>query len=87
MDKLTRYEASRILLEARRLEALYKASKARLGQAIWWCAGDESQLEVELSLKLGVFLDKDGGGEKDFYHWIDDHKVIKKFYELYVEQY
>ena len=87
MQKLTRQEAREILLEAQRLKKLYSDCRPRLGQAIWWCAGNESQLSLELRLKLGEFLEKDSGGEKDVYHWIDDHKIIQKFYELYVEQY
>lgn len=87
MQKLTRQEASRVLTEARRLQLIYKDSKARLGQAIWWCYTENSTLPEELKEKLFTLIDADRATDNDFYYWNDKNDVVNKFYELYVEQY
>lgn len=89
MNKLTRKEASDVLVEARRLQEKYKDSGSRLSQSIHWACGyqAESQLPKELCLKLLAMLNKHNATELDFYHDNKDNRVIQKFYELCVEEY
>lgn len=87
MNKLTQQEAVRVLEEASHLHYLHLKSKARLGQAIWWCYTENSTLPEELKEKLYNLIDKDRGTDDDFYYWRDEVAVTNKFYELYVEQY
>lgn len=87
MQKLTQQEAVRVLAEASHLQYLHRKSKARLGQAIWWCYTENSTLSEELKEKLYNLIDKDRGTDDDFYYFTDNDKVIELFYKLYVEQY
>ncbi len=53
MNKLTRQEAQDTIMEAYRLKGLYRGS--RLGQAIWWCYGEISNLPEEIKEKLSMY--------------------------------
>ena len=85
MQKLTRQEAQEVIQEAYRLKGLYRG--ARLGQTIWWCYGEISNLPEEIKEKLFDLIDVDRATDNDFYYWDDEVAITNKFYELYVEQY
>lgn len=84
MNKLSRKEASQVIIEARRLQVLH-TPYSRMGQSIWWCSTKQSTLPEELQEKLYQLIDQHRGTELDFYHFTDGDKVIELFYQLYVE--
>lgn len=87
MDKLTHLEATKILTEAYRLRTKFRSSGSRLGQSIHWVCNDElSYLKPELQEKLLILLDHYHAGESDFYHWVDDDKILTVFYSRYVQE-
>lgn len=86
--KLTQTEAQIVITEAYRLQEMYKDSRARLGQAIWWCCQntEDHRTNVEVSQRLVQILEIQSQQNKlDFFYWTDDQKVLEAFYEHFVE--
>lgn len=88
MQKITREQASEVLMEAYKLKSTqaksYGDNHARLGQSIHWVTtmGDISN---ELKLTLQQMLDYHHATAYDFFYQKDDEKVIEMFFNNYVE--
>lgn len=73
MKLLTQEEAGKCLKEAGLMVAEYQDCNYRFGQALY------NSLPVYLYHHFT-------GSEHDFFHWKDNDKVLKTFWEYYVEK-